>query len=87
MSVNHPLESEEDTTSDHGILQVDSILPRPIAFVWEVHEYLKTSKEGDQKMAGLLTNCNWASVKALAPNNDDMALEFHRVLDLSLIHI
>ena len=43
VAVNHALESEDGKLSDHGILQVDSILPRPRAFVWEVHQYLKTS--------------------------------------------
>ena len=57
------------------------VLPRPRAYVWEVHQYLQTSKEGDDRLVQLLGQQDWASVKILAPNNHDMALEFHRILD------
>ena len=79
--VNHALESECGIVSDHKILQINSVLPRPRAFVWEVHQYLKTSREGDKRMVELLQGQDWASVGALAPNNHDLALEFHRILD------
>ena len=81
VSVNHALEAEDGRKSDHRILMVNNILPRPRAFTWEVHEYLKTSREGDSKLIGLLNNRDWGSVQVLAPNVHDMALEFHRVLD------
>ena len=55
-------------------------MPRPRNFVWAVHEYLKTSEEGDKKLVDLLRQEEWNSVQVLAPNNEDMALEFHRVL-------
>ena len=78
--VNYALESGDGKKSDHKVLQIDSVLPRPRAFVWEVHQYLKTSKEGDKRLVELIQQHDWASVEALAPNNHDMALEFHRVL-------
>ena len=34
VKVNHPLESEDGSVSDHGVLQIDSILPRPRSFTW-----------------------------------------------------
>ena len=51
------------------------------SFTWEVHEYLKTSRDGDAKLIALLGERDWSSVNILAPNVHDMALEFHRVLD------
>ena len=81
VSVNHALETLDGRLSDHKILQIDSVLPRPKSFSWEVHEYLKTSKEGDAKLLSLLGERVWGSVAILAPNVDDMTVEFHRVLD------
>ena len=46
-----------------------------------MHEYLKTTPDGDKKLVELLRAEKWESVKVLAPNTDDMALEFHRLLD------
>ena len=81
VSTNFALEAEDGRKSDQQILQINSVLPRPRAFVWEVHQYLKTSREGDDQLVQLLSQQDWASVKILDPNNHDMALEFHRILD------
>ena len=49
--------------------------------MWEIHQHMKTSKERDKKLLGLIKNIDWGSVWVLAPNEDDMTLEFHRILD------
>ena len=49
--------------------------------MWEVHEYLKSTPDGDKRLVELLRQEQWLSVKALAPNTDDMAMEFHRLLE------
>ena len=54
VSVNHALESIDGKQSDHKILRVESVLPRPRAFNWEIQEFLKTSKEGDAKLVSLI---------------------------------
>ena len=81
VSVNHALESLDGKQSDHKILRVECVLSRPRAFNWEIHEHLKTSKEGDAKLVALLQARDWGSVSVLAPNVDDMASKFHRKLD------
>ena len=50
VNVNHALESEDGKVSDHNIVQLSSTLPKPRAFVWEAHQYLKTTREGDRKL-------------------------------------
>ena len=40
-----PIEGESGQTSDHKIVLVESHLPRPKAFRWEVHEYLKITHQ------------------------------------------
>ena len=77
VSVNHALETLDGRLSYHKILQIDSVLPCPKSFSWEVHEYLKTSKESDAKLLSLLRERDWGSVAILAP----LTVEFHRVLD------
>ena len=73
-SVNFALENNTGQKSDHRILCINTVLPRPRNFVWEVHEYLKTTPECYKKFIDLLNAETWASVKILAPNNNDMAL-------------
>ena len=75
------MENNDGQTSDHGVLRIETLLPRPRNYVWEVHEYLKTTPDGDKKLIELLRTEQWQSVKVLAPNTDDMALEFHRLLE------
>ena len=82
---NDPLENEVGVKSDHKILAVESLLPRPKTFTWEVHEYLKISPEGRAKFSELIKTESWEGVKKLAPNNHLMAAKFHETLD-DLIH-
>ena len=81
VSVNHALQTLDGRETDHKILQIETVLPRPHAFTWEVHKYLKTSKDGDAKLISLLNQLDCSSVQTLAPNVHDMALEFNRILD------
>ena len=85
VTVNAPLESELGTVSDHGILDVRSLLSRPQSYVWEVHEYLKVTKEGSDKLVERLNNMDWEQVESLAPNNSAMALKFHEVVNALLL--
>ena len=80
IDVNSPLETTDGKQSDHKVLSISAILPRPRAFAWEIHEYLKTSKEGDKKLVELIKNQDWNTVEQLKPNNHAMAVEFHRLI-------
>ena len=51
--VNHPLESESDTVSDHKIVFTEAKLPRQKKFVWETHYYMRTTDEGNIKFKEL----------------------------------
>ena len=80
VSTNAPLESETDTVSDHRIVHVVAKLPKQKKFSWEVHEYMKITEEGNAELKAKIESEEWQSVKSLAPNNHDMALEFQRIL-------
>ena len=41
-----PLEGELGQTSDHKMVIVEALLPRPRTFSWETHEYLEITKDG-----------------------------------------
>ena len=69
--VNHALQPDDSlgnsaADSDHSIVKIQALLPRPKAFVWEVYEYMKVTKEGSDRLVGLLNNMDWSPVEDLS---------------------
>ena len=80
VAVNFPLQSETSTESDHMILSTESRLPRERSFTWEVHSYLKITKEGDLAFRERIKKEKWNAVRSQAPNNHLMAEAFNSTL-------
>ena len=49
VGVTSPIEGELGQVSDHKTVVIESLLPRPRAFSWEVHEYLEVTKQGSDE--------------------------------------
>ena len=78
--MNHPLESESGTISDHKIVFLEAKLPRQKKFAWETHYYMRTTDEGNSKFKELLKAETWDRVQKESPNNHKMASAFHSIL-------
>ena len=52
--VCHPIEGDHGQVSDHKIVLMEALLPRPKAFSWETHEYLQLTDAGCSKFKDLL---------------------------------
>ena len=79
-----PLESEVETTSDHGIFLTEAKLPRKKAFAWETHYYLQITPQGSENFTSIIKSEDWSTVSALLPDNHRMADEFHKILDAAI---
>ena len=80
--VTHPLEGEKNgIKSDHKIVIVESLLPRPKAFTWEVHEYLQITQKGKDKFVSLMNDTDWSELNGAWPDQDIMTNIFHQTLE------
>lgn len=68
-----PLEGEVGETSDHQIVLLEALLPRPKSFKWEVHEYLKITKDGIARFKEKLDKEDWAVLHSFWPDHNKMA--------------
>ena len=80
-AVCYPLEGEKGQVSDHKIVLVEAMLPRPKAFSWEVHEYLQVTQSGSKKFIELMGSEEWRDVKTAWPDQNEMVELFHNKLE------
>ena len=58
--VCHPIEGEQGKKSDHKMIVLESLLPRPKAYTWEVHEYLQITRDGTEHFKELIDKTDWS---------------------------
>ena len=83
-NVCYPLEGEVGQTSDHKIVLLEALLPRPKPFSWEVNEYLQLTDKGKNKFKDLMAEEKWSDLLEAWPDQESMANIFHTKLDLFL---
>ena len=72
-----PLEGKLGQKSDHKIVLFESKLPRPAAFSWETHEYLRITESGKQKFIADMNSTNWRELEQAWPDVEKMTEVFH----------
>ena len=84
IGVTAPLEGEHGQVSDHKTVVIESLLPRPRAFSWEVHEYLEVTKKGTEEFIQRLEAEQWPEILENYPQVDNMVEAFHKILNKHL---
>ena len=80
-----PIGGEVGQTSDHQTVILEARLPRPKAFRWEIHEYLKITKDGMERFKNIMDKENWKLLNSYWPDQDKMVEEFQSKLYSTLM--
>ena len=76
-----PIEGEFGQVSDHKMVLIEAMLPRPRAFSWETHEYLEITRSGSDLFKTRLAEEKWLAVHDSWPDVDRMTAQFQMILE------
>ena len=80
-----PIEGEVGQTSDHQMVILEARLPRSKAFRWEIHEYLRITKDDMERFKNIMDKEDWKLLNSYWPDQDKMAEEFQSKLYSTLM--